>query len=103
MNAPQSQTPATPATLADFCRRWRIARLWLFGSLAAGAGRPDSDADIMVEFLPDAPASTWDWPQMTDELREIFGREIDLLSTGALRNPFRRRSILANRRLLYAA
>lgn len=89
--------------VAAFCRRWRVAHLWLFGSLASGDPRSDSDADLLVEFLPDATASTWDWPQMVDELRLIFGRDIDLLSMGVLRNPFRRQSILAARRLLYAA
>jgi len=89
--------------IADFGRRWGVARLWLFGSLAKGTARPDSDADVLVEFLPDATVSTWDWPQMEDELRDIFRREIDLLSSGVLRNPFRRQSIMESRRLLYAA
>lgn len=89
--------------VAAFCRRRCIARMWIFGSLVAGDPRSDSDADLLVEFLPHATASTWDWPQMVDELRLIFGRDVDLLSMGVLRNPFRRRSILAARRLLYAA
>ena len=92
-----------PEGLAEFCQRWQIAHLWLFGSLATGAAQPDSDADVLVEFLPDALASTWDWPQMQDELRAIFHREIDLLSMGVLQNPLRGKSILATRRLLYAA
>ena len=96
--------PITPPEgVAEFCRRWQIARLWIFGSLATGAARPDSDADVLVEFLPEAIASTWDWPQMQDELHKIFNREIDLLSMGVLHNPLRSKSILATRRLLYAA
>lgn len=83
--------------------RWEIARLWLFGSLASGTARPESDADLLVEFSPGASTSTWDWPAMQDELQSLFGRPVDLLSTGVLRNPFRRRSIEASRRLLYAA
>ncbi len=101
--APSLSANPSPDSLAAFCKRWRVSRLWLFGSLAAGTARADSDADVLVEFLPDATTSTWDWPQMQDELRDIFGREIDLLSTGVLRNPFRRKSIMASRRLLYAA
>lgn len=90
-------------TVRLFCTKWRVSRLWLFGSLARGTHSPDSDADVLVEFLPDATTSTWDWPAMQDDLRVIFGREVDLLSMGVLRNPFRRRSIEASRRLLYAA
>lgn len=89
--------------IAAFCRRWGVVRLWLFGSLARGDATDASDADVLVEFAPGARTSTWDWPEMQDELTTIFGREVDLLSTGVLRNPFRRRSIEASRRLLYAA
>lgn len=93
----------SPDVLAAFCQRWSVASLWLFGSLALGTAQHDSDADVLVEFLPDATTSTWDWPQMQDELKAIFGRDVDLLSMGVLRNPFRRQSIMATRKLLYAA
>ena len=95
--------PVNSEAVAAFCRRWGVARLWLFGSLATGLARSDSDADVLIEFLPDSRTSTWDWPCMQDELRAIFAREVDLLSTGILRNPFRRQAVLASRTLLYAA
>ena len=92
-----------PTRLRTFCTKWHVKQLWLFGSLARGSAGPESDADVLVEFLPDAPTSTWDWPPMIDELTAMFGRRVDLLSAGVLRNPLRRDSILASRRLLYAA
>lgn len=95
--------PIAARAIAEFCRRWGVARLWLFGSLAAGRARPGSDADVLVEFLPQSATSTWDWPEMTDQLAAIFGRRVDLHSAGILRNPYRRESITASRRLLYAA
>lgn len=51
-------------------------------------------------FLPDPETSTWDWPAMTDELESIFGRKVDLLSEGILRNPFRRATIMRDRQVL---
>lgn len=89
--------------LACFCRRFGVAELWLFGSVVKGTETLQSDVDILVKFPPDSTTSTWDWPAMTDELRTIFGREVDLLSVGVLNNPFRRASILASQRLLFAA
>jgi predicted nucleotidyltransferase len=42
------------AELADFCRRHQVRELALFGSAARGEMRPDSDIDLLVDFLPDA-------------------------------------------------
>jgi hypothetical protein len=40
---------------------------------------------------------------MIEELREILGREVDLVEKSGLRNPFRRREILNSRQVIYAA
>lgn len=89
--------------LAKFCAKWQVTRLWLFGSVARGDATATSDVDLLAEFAPSATTSTWDWPDMQDELERLFNRRVDLLSTGILRNPYRRRTIEASRRLLYAA
>ncbi|MCU0688276.1 MAG: nucleotidyltransferase domain-containing protein [Phycisphaerales bacterium] len=91
------------AQLREFARRWQVSRLWLFGSVAAGTATPSSDVDVLVEFAADAATSTWDWPAMQDELGVIFARRVDLLSTGVLENPWRRRTIEQTRKLIYAA
>lgn len=87
----------------DFCRKWKVAELAAFGSVIRGDFRSDSDVDLLVTFAPDAEWSLYDWTDMIAELREIFGREVDLLSPQALRNPFRRHEILKAREILYAA
>lgn len=92
----------TPALLA-FCRRWHVRELSLFGSALRDDFGPDSDIDLLVEFEPEAPISLWDWGPMLEELHRIFGRDVDLVEKSAIRNPLRRRHILANTRVLYAA
>ncbi|MBI5868030.1 MAG: nucleotidyltransferase domain-containing protein, partial [candidate division Zixibacteria bacterium] len=64
---------------------------------------PASDVDILVSLQDDAPWSLYEWVDMIDELRRIFGRDVDVVEKSGLRNPFRRQEILANRRVLYAA
>jgi len=86
-----------------FCRKWRVRELALFGSVLSEDFRPDSDVDVLVSLEEDAPWSAFDLVDMIDELKSIFGREVDLLEKEALRNPFRRHSILSNREVLYAA
>jgi predicted nucleotidyltransferase len=92
-----------PDQIADFCRRWRVTELALFGSVLREDFRPDSDIDILVTFEPGAPWTLWDLSRMRIELEEIFGREVDLVEKKALRNPFRRQAILANQHVVYAA
>jgi uncharacterized protein len=89
--------------IAAFCRRWRVTEFSLFGSTARGDFGPDSDVDVLVSFEPGAPWSLWDLATMRDELETIFARRVDIVERQALRNPLRRKAILRNRRILYAA
>jgi predicted nucleotidyltransferase len=89
--------------LAIFCRKWRICELALFGSVLRDDFRPDSDVDVVVAFEPDAPWNLWDRMDMQDELEQLFGRPVDLVSKRALKNPFRRHEILSTRQVIYAA
>lgn len=89
--------------LIDFCQIWRVDELALFGSVLRDDFRPDSDVDVLITFQDGAPWSLWDWSEMRDQLQAIFGRDIDLVEKGALRNPYRRRAILAEHQVIYAA
>ncbi len=89
--------------IAEFCRKWKITELALFGSVLREDFGPESDVDVLVSFADDAPWSLFDWVDMIDELKAIFGREVDLVSKTGLRNPFRRHEILRTRVLIYAA
>ncbi len=89
--------------LEDVCQRWMIRELSVFGSVLRDDFRPDSDVDLLLVFDPTAPWSLFDLVDLRDELGRLFGRSVDLVEESALRNPFRRQSILASRRVLYAA
>jgi uncharacterized protein len=89
--------------IKDFCRRWKISEFSLFGSVLREDFGPESDVDVLVSFAPDIPWSLFDWMDMIEELKEIFGREVDLVEKSGLRNPFRRKEILTNRQVVYAA
>lgn len=58
---------------------------------------------MLVTFEPDIPWSLWDWIDMREELKEIFGREVDVVEKTGIRNPYFRESILNNHRVIYAA
>jgi predicted nucleotidyltransferase len=89
--------------IAAFCRKWRIAGLALFGSVLRDDCPPDSDVDVAVRLQPAHGLSLFDWADMIDELELRFGRQVDLVDRGGLRDPFRRHSILTNKQAIYAA
>ena len=88
--------------IVDFCKKWMITEFSIFGSALRDDFSPDSDVDILVTLSDDAPWSLYDWIDMIDELKMIFGRDVDLVSSKGLRNPFRRKEILSNREIIYA-
>lgn len=92
--------------LAEFCRKWRIIEVALFGSVLGQDFRPDSDVDLLVTFDPEARWSLFDLVRMEDGLKEIFGREVDLVERKSIEkseNYIRRKSILRNLEVIYAA
>lgn len=92
--------------IEEFCRRWKISRLAVFGSAVQGKLRPDSDIDLLVTFAPDADWTMFDHFAMEDELSRLFGREVDLVSVRALEenpNPTYRQEITRTARQIYAA
>lgn len=92
--------------LADFCRRWKIQELALFGSALRDDFGPSSDIDLLYALDPDHQLSMFDVTRMEDELAALLGRKVDLVSRRGLeesRNWYRRREILSTARKLYAA
>ena len=85
--------------LRDFCRRWKITEFALFGSATRPEEfRSDSDIDVLVSFAPNPGWSLFDHVRMQDELREIFNRDVDLLTRPSVErslNRFRKESILS--------
>ena len=92
--------------LADFCRRWNITELALFGSALRSDFRSDSDVDVLVAFAPGRHHRLADLTRMEDELTLIFGRPVDLVTRPSVersRNYVFRQQALGTRQPLYVA
>lgn len=92
--------------IADFCRRWCISEIALFGSVLRDDFGPDSDLDVLVAFAPGADWSLLDHLRMEQELTNLLGRRIDLLSKRAVEqshNWMRRREILNTAEVIYVS
>jgi uncharacterized protein len=86
--------------LAEICRRYDVKELSVFGSVARGEMRPDSDVDLLVEFLPDARPSLITHAAAARELTALLGRKVDLVSKRGL-NKLIRDEVLAQARPIY--
>jgi predicted nucleotidyltransferase len=88
--------------LAQICRRYGVRELSVFGSAARGTMRPDSDIDLLVDFLPEAEPGLLDHAGLMLDLSELLGRKVDLVSKNGLK-PLIRDSVTRDARRLYAA
>ncbi len=93
---------ATPE-LTAFCQHWKIVEFSVFGSAARREMRDGSDIDVMVTFGGDESWDLMDLGLMTVELEAMFGRPVDLVERGTIKNPFRLRTIMDDLTVVYAA
>jgi predicted nucleotidyltransferase len=57
----------------------------VFGSVARGDSRPDSDLDILVEFEPDAEGSIYEYMRLKDYVAGLFEGPVDVIDRAALK------------------
>ncbi|SRR5579883_907503 len=84
------------------CQKYRVKELSVFGSRARGDHRPDSDLDLLVEFLPDDHSGLIAYLSLQHELAQLLGTKVDLAPKGSLK-PLVRREVLPEARVIYEA
>ncbi len=88
-------------TIADYFKTKPVLKAWLFGSFARDEQTPRSDVDIL--FIPDysgKPFTLFTHGGMLMDLRELLGREVDLVVEGTLR-PYAAESANRDKILIY--
>ncbi len=96
----------TPADLEEFCQRWDIAELLLFGSVLRDDFRPDSDIDMLISYFPGKTKSLLERVKIKHELETLCDREVDVITKKAIEqswNPLRRQEILGSAQTIYVA
>ena len=98
--------PIPTEAVLEFCRRWKIRELALFGSVLRPDFRPDSDVDVLVTFADDSDWGLLAHMQMQQELANLLQRPVDLVSKRALErscNWMRRNAILSTAQVLVSS
>lgn len=102
----RSRLGISDEALGEFCRKWKIVRLELFGSALREDFTPDSDIDLLVTFDLDAHWSLMDFIGVELELSKLIGREVEMSERKAVEkseNYIRRRRILGSAVTMFAS
>jgi uncharacterized protein len=88
--------------IKNICSRYKVSKLFVFGSVLTNRFNEESDVDFIVDFdnvaLPEYADNYFD---LKSELEKILNRKVDLLEEKAIRNPFLRKSIDSSKILVY--
>ncbi|MCV9388226.1 nucleotidyltransferase family protein [Reichenbachiella ulvae] len=88
--------------LNSICKRHHVQSLHIFGSATRDELNSNSDIDLLVKFEDFDLSDYFDnYIQLKSELKDLFGREVDLVEEQSLRNPILIQSINKNKSLVY--
>lgn len=88
------------------CRKYKVAKLWVFGSILTDRFSDHSDVDFSVNFDAEKiEQEKLDWADIffdfIEELKAVMGRKIDLVCDDAVENPYFRKELDATKVLIY--
>ena len=92
--------------VAEFCRKWHIAEMSLFGSVLRDDFKTDSDVDVLISFGENVALGLLDKIAAREELEVMLGRNVELVTKSGLLHwttlPSIRENILAEAEIVYA-
>lgn len=76
--------------LLHLIEKYKVAKLYLFGSFAKGSFQNTSDIDFIVYFLPDIEIEDYadNFFELISEMENLFKRKVDMISGKAMKNPY---------------
>ena len=88
--------------IVALCKKYKVAKLWVFGSILTPRFNDDSDVDFSVIFhydqIQDLFVTFFDF---IDELQDLLGRKVDMVDETAVRNSFFRKELDKTKCLIY--
>jgi hypothetical protein len=89
-------------SIRDLCKKHRVQSLYVFGSAATDKSGKNSDVDLLVTFEPGfIKGYLSNYFSMTNELEQIFNKNVDLVEQSAMTNPYFIQSVNESKVLLY--
>ena len=88
--------------IIDLCKRHKVHKLFVFGSVLTDRFNDDSDVDLVVDFNKTEVEDYFDnYFDFKYSLQDLLGREIDLLEEQTIKNPYRKKNVDSTKMLIY--
>jgi predicted nucleotidyltransferase len=88
--------------IQSLCETLKVKTLYSFGSVNTSRFKEESDIDLIVDFKTDDPIEYSDnYFELKFELEKLLKRQIDLLESKAIKNPFLKENIDKTKVLIY--
>ncbi len=88
--------------IKTLCARYKVSKLFAFGSVLTEKFNSESDIDLLVDFDNVGVDNYADnYYDFKFSLQDTFRRKVDLLEDKAIRNPYMRQSIDLSKKLIY--
>lgn len=84
------------------CKKYKVNKLFVFGSILTDRFNEDSDVDLIVSFNKEEVSDYFDnYFDFKYSLEELFGRNVDLLEEQTIKNPYLKKNVDATKALIY--
>lgn len=85
------------------CRKYKVKNLYVFGSVLTNKFNEDSDIDFLLSFTPEIDYNNYsdNYFNLWEAMKDLFGREVDLVDEKTLRNPVFIKEIDSTKQLIY--
>lgn len=89
--------------LFALCRKYKVSKLYAFGSILTSKFNDSSDVDILVNFNTEIDHNNYadNFIDLYNALKSLFGREIDLVDETSIRNPYFKQEVEETKQLIY--
>lgn len=88
--------------IAALCKKHKVNKLFVFGSILTNRFNNDSDVDLVVTFNKEEVSDYFDnYFDFKYSLEDLFGRKVDLLEEQSIKNPYLKKSVDATKALIY--
>lgn len=88
--------------IAALCKKHKVSKLFVFGSILTNRFNDDSDVDLVVSFNKAEVDDYFDnYFDFKYSLEELLGREVDLLEEQTIKNPYLKKNVEVTKTLIY--